>query len=213
MIILQTKLEKYLYQLIKEVFNETLAEVFYKDKDSFFWLHSPQFVEADKKEAAKIKKQNKFLALASFAASVDYYDENWKDATKRQIAADAFRTHKIKGSIKSFEEAFDVLGYNIKIITNLSDKGAAGQDLPPPFHLIFELNTQKQEKKELDKIIFRNLNLILKSLMPAKCTYEVVFSFAYFLEIFAAAFYIPAHYLHLNASLKIPQIPQNAIVA
>lgn len=169
MYILQTNLENYIFKLIEKINADVAKQAFEDNKDSFFWIQAPQHSHHELNQ-----KQAEFIALASWQESVDYYDERWKLPTKKEISQKAFTNHKIKGSLKSFEEAFELLGYKINIVTNLSANSVPGKDLPAPFHIIFELNINENGgTREFDDVVYKNLNIILKSLMPAKYTYEV----------------------------------------
>lgn len=47
--------------------------------------------------------------------SVDSWDSQWPEQTKRSVMRDSFRYHRIKGTLRSVEEAIRALGSNIAV--------------------------------------------------------------------------------------------------
>lgn len=56
-----------------------------------------------------------WLPFLAWQYSVDRWDENWSEQTKRKVIADSFLTHKLKGTIKSIKRAVEPFGYIIRI--------------------------------------------------------------------------------------------------
>lgn len=56
-----------------------------------------------------------WLPFLAWQYSVDRWDENWSEQTKRKVIADSYFTHKIKGTIKSIRRAVEPFGYVIRI--------------------------------------------------------------------------------------------------
>ena len=58
------------------------------------------------------------LAPASLAAarSVDRWDENWPEATKRKVIANAPFVHRHKGTVGAIRRAVEPLGYLIRVL-------------------------------------------------------------------------------------------------
>ncbi|MCV6588941.1 MAG: phage tail protein I [Marinobacterium sp.] len=56
-----------------------------------------------------------FLPYLAWSFSVDYWNPDWDDATKRRVIAASWDTHAYKGTIYAIEEAVKTLGYAIEI--------------------------------------------------------------------------------------------------
>jgi len=56
-----------------------------------------------------------WLPFLAWQYSVDRWDENWPEQTKRKVIADSFLTHKLKGTIKAIKRAVEPFGYIIRI--------------------------------------------------------------------------------------------------
>lgn len=56
-----------------------------------------------------------WLPFLAWQYSVDRWDENWSEQTKRKIISDSYVTHKIKGTIKAIKRAVEPFGYVIRI--------------------------------------------------------------------------------------------------
>lgn len=56
-----------------------------------------------------------WLPFLAWQYSVDRWDENWAEKTKRKVIADSYFTHKIKGTIKAIKRAIEPFGYIICI--------------------------------------------------------------------------------------------------
>lgn len=56
-----------------------------------------------------------FLPFLAWQYSVDRWDENWSEQTKRKVILDSFLTHKQKGTIYAIKRAVEPFGFVIKI--------------------------------------------------------------------------------------------------
>lgn len=56
------------------------------------------------------------LPYLAWAWSVDYWDENWPEATKRSVVAASVYVHRHKGTIGALRRVVEPLGYLINII-------------------------------------------------------------------------------------------------
>lgn len=56
-----------------------------------------------------------WLPFLAWQYSVDRWDENWTEQTKRKVIVDSFLTHKLKGTIKAIKRAVEPFGYVIRI--------------------------------------------------------------------------------------------------
>ncbi|CUX80804.1 Phage tail protein I (fragment) [Escherichia coli] len=54
-------------------------------------------------------------ALSRLAFSVDRWDRNWPEETKRQVIRDAWLIHRHKGTISALRRAIEPLGYLIRV--------------------------------------------------------------------------------------------------
>lgn len=55
------------------------------------------------------------LPWLAWAVSVDYWEENWPEKTKRQVIADAFEIHRYKGTPHAVQKALDSLSISTKV--------------------------------------------------------------------------------------------------
>jgi phage tail P2-like protein len=56
------------------------------------------------------------LPYLAWQYSVDRWDENWPEQTKRKVIAEAFEIHKLKGTKEAIRRAVEPFGYLINII-------------------------------------------------------------------------------------------------
>lgn len=56
-----------------------------------------------------------FLPYLAWAMSVDYWNPDWDEATKRRVIAASWDTHAYKGTIHAIEEAVATLGFSIEL--------------------------------------------------------------------------------------------------
>lgn len=57
----------------------------------------------------------KLLPYLAWALSVDRWDENWPEATKRNVIASSFYVHQHKGTISALRRVVEPLGYLIEV--------------------------------------------------------------------------------------------------
>lgn len=57
-----------------------------------------------------------FLPFIAYQKSVDYWDDNWQDALKRQVIQSSKQQHKIKGTAAAIRRALEPFGYEVKLI-------------------------------------------------------------------------------------------------
>lgn len=55
------------------------------------------------------------LPYLAWAFSVDRWDRNWPEETKRQVIRDAWLIHRHKGTISALRRAIEPLGYLIRV--------------------------------------------------------------------------------------------------
>lgn len=55
------------------------------------------------------------LPYLAWAFSVDRWDRNWPEETKRQVIRDAWLIHRHKGTISALRRAVEPLGYLIEV--------------------------------------------------------------------------------------------------
>lgn len=56
-----------------------------------------------------------FLPFLAWALTVDRWDDNWSEKTKRQVVKDSYYTHKTKGTRASLERIAAAMGYDFSI--------------------------------------------------------------------------------------------------
>lgn len=57
-----------------------------------------------------------FLPFLAYQKSVDYWDDNWQEALKRQVIKSSKEQHKIKGTPAAIKRALEPFGYEVKLI-------------------------------------------------------------------------------------------------
>lgn len=56
-----------------------------------------------------------FLPFLAYQKSVDYWDESWQDALKREVIKSSRHHHKIKGTAAAIKRALEPFGYEVKL--------------------------------------------------------------------------------------------------
>lgn len=91
------------------------------------------------------------LPYLAWALSVDRWDKNWPEATKRKIIADAYFVHCHKGTIGALRRVVEPLGYLIEV-REWWDSG----DPPGTFRLVIgvlEQGITEEMYLELERVI------------------------------------------------------------
>lgn len=57
-----------------------------------------------------------FLPFIAYQKSVDYWDNNWQDALKRQVIKSSRDQHKIKGTAAAIKRALEPFGFEVKLV-------------------------------------------------------------------------------------------------
>ncbi|EGO6390935.1 phage tail protein I [Salmonella enterica] len=79
----------------------------------------------------------RLLPYLAWAFSVDYWDETWTEAQKRQTVADAFQVHRYKGTASSLRRIIEPFGFTMEIT-----EWWQTDDEPGTFRLSVNLNGQ-----------------------------------------------------------------------
>ncbi|MBI0277269.1 phage tail protein I [Hafnia alvei] len=79
----------------------------------------------------------RLLPYLAWTLSVDYWDELWSEAQKRQTVIDAFEVHRYKGTTSSLRRIIEPFGFTMDIAEWWST-----DDEPGTFRLIVNLNGQ-----------------------------------------------------------------------
>ncbi|EBU6739410.1 phage tail protein I [Salmonella enterica subsp. enterica serovar Adelaide] len=66
------------------------------------------------------------LPYLAWTFSVDRWDDNWPEETKRQVIADSYRIHKLKGTIAALRHTVEPFGYLIRVIEWWQENGTPG---------------------------------------------------------------------------------------
>lgn len=91
------------------------------------------------------------LPYLAWAWSVDRWDENWPEATKRSVVKAAYIVHKRKGTIGAIRRVVEPLGYLIKVIEWWKTNEAPGT-----FRLdvgVLETGITEEMYQELERLI------------------------------------------------------------
>ncbi|HGG5279756.1 TPA: phage tail protein I [Salmonella enterica subsp. enterica serovar Senftenberg] len=66
------------------------------------------------------------LPWLAWAMSVDRWDSDWPEETKRQVIADSCRIHKLKGTIAALRQTVEPFGCLIRVIEWWQENGTPG---------------------------------------------------------------------------------------
>ncbi|HEN3370395.1 TPA: phage tail protein I [Yersinia enterocolitica] len=91
------------------------------------------------------------LPYLAWAWSVDRWDENWPEATKRSVVKAAYAVHKRKGTIGAIRRVVEPLGYLIRVIEWWKTNEAPGT-----FRLdvgVLETGITEEMYQELERLI------------------------------------------------------------
>ena len=69
-----------------------------------------------------------FLPFLAWANSVDYWDEDWPEATKRLAIKSAPEIHDHKGTIYAIEKCLEIIGYEVGKITEWHQETPKAED-------------------------------------------------------------------------------------
>ncbi|HDL7837441.1 TPA: phage tail protein I [Yersinia enterocolitica] len=92
------------------------------------------------------------LPYLAWAWSVDRWDENWPETTKRSVVKAAYTVHKRKGTIGAIRRVVEPLGYLIRVIEWWKTNEAPGT-----FSLdvgVLETGITEEMYPELERLIF-----------------------------------------------------------
>ncbi|EGV2901460.1 phage tail protein I [Salmonella enterica] len=56
------------------------------------------------------------LPYLAWTFSVDRWDDNWPEETKRQVISDSYRIHKLKGTIAALRQTVEPFGFLLRVI-------------------------------------------------------------------------------------------------
>ncbi|OCG24653.1 phage tail protein I [Gilliamella sp. wkB108] len=91
------------------------------------------------------------LPYLAWQYSVDRWDENWSEQTKRKVISEAFEIHKLKGTKESIRRAVEPFGYLINVI-----EWWQNQQQPGTFALeigVLDKGITEESYNELSRII------------------------------------------------------------
>lgn len=91
------------------------------------------------------------LPYLAWAFSVDRWDRNWPEETKRQVIREAWLIHRHKGTISALRRAIEPLGYLVRVSEWWEFDGEPGT-----FHLVVSTSEQSitdEMYQELERLI------------------------------------------------------------
>lgn len=94
-----------------------------------------------------------FLPFIAYQRSVDYWDDHWQDALKREVIKSAKEQHKIKGTAAAIKRALEPFGYEVKLIEWFK---ASPELTPGTFNLELDLIG-----KPLSQEVFNEVNRLV----------------------------------------------------
>ncbi len=59
---------------------------------------------------------SQFLPFIAWQKSVDYWDENWQEALKRNVIKESRDLHRLKGTPAAIKRALEPFGYEVKLV-------------------------------------------------------------------------------------------------
>lgn len=109
------------------------------------------------------------LPWLAWAVSVDVWESSWPENIKRKVIANSLAIHRIKGTVKSVEQALDALGVKVEISEWFEHDGQ-----PHTFYLTALVNSNLSDKKEtiLGPKLYRTLRKSIDQVKPVRSHYD-----------------------------------------
>ncbi|MFV2029820.1 phage tail protein I [Neisseria sp. S1] len=98
------------------------------------------------------------LPYLAWAFSVDFWNEDWTESTKRAVIKKAWRAHKYKGTIGAIEDALMPFGVSIRVIE-------WWQETPPAAVASFKLDLFTIDR-QLTEADYKEMERIIKAVKP-----------------------------------------------
>ncbi|MDO5058770.1 MAG: phage tail protein I [Neisseria sp.] len=92
------------------------------------------------------------LPHLAWAFSVDYWNENWTEAQKREVVKQAWRTHKHKGTLAALEHAVRPFGLQLRL-TEWFESKPQGQPGTFRLDLFGETPLTAADKAEIERLL------------------------------------------------------------
>ena len=109
------------------------------------------------------------LPWLAWALSVDTWDSDWPESTKRQVIADSVAVHRHKGTLSSIRRVLNALGVIVEIEEWFQYQGA-----PHTFRLTAWVNDQVAiENTPLNPTLYRNLQRTVNQVKPVRSHYDL----------------------------------------
>ena len=100
-----------------------------------------------------------FLPFIAWQKSVDYWDEDWQEALKRNVIKNSREQHRIKGTAAAIKRALEPFGYEVKLIEWFQ---AVPNLIPGTFNLELDLIG-----KSLNQEVYNEINRLVSEAKAA----------------------------------------------
>lgn len=100
-----------------------------------------------------------FLPFIAWQKSVDYWDENWQEALKRNVIKESRDLHRLKGTPAAIKKALEPFGYEVTLIEWFK---AEPNLVPGTFNLELDLIG-----KSLDQEVYNEVNRLVSDAKAA----------------------------------------------
>lgn len=102
---------------------------------------------------------SQFLPFIAWQKSVDYWDENWQEALKRNVIKESRDLHRLKGTPAAIKKALEPFGYEVTLIEWFK---AEPNLVPGTFNLELDLIG-----KSLDQEVYNEVNRLVSDAKAA----------------------------------------------
>lgn len=109
------------------------------------------------------------LPWLAWALSVDTWDSDWPESTKRSLIANSVQIHKTKGTVSAIERVMDALGVTAELREWFEYNGQ-----PHTFHLTAWANANLVPDAEaiLSPVLYRTLQRSVDNVKPVRSHYD-----------------------------------------
>ncbi len=109
------------------------------------------------------------LPWLAWALSIDTWDSEWPETTKRNLIAESIRIHRTKGTVSAIERVLSALGVDAELTEWFENNGA-----PHTFQLLAWANANLVPDADviLSPVLYRTLKQSIDDVKPIRSHYE-----------------------------------------
>ncbi|MCW8843023.1 MAG: phage tail protein I, partial [Rhodobacteraceae bacterium] len=108
------------------------------------------------------------LGWLAWSFSVDIWERDWPEATKREVIREAIQIHRIKGTRGAVARSLATLGMEVKISEWFEHGGA-----PHTFWLEMPVSTVFDAGFRIDQALVNEVDRVIRNVKPVRAHYEL----------------------------------------